>query len=93
MIVGALDCKQQWLILMNLSRKGFIEGILDGMEVPVKLESQAWTVVRAQGRLDTLNRSQRTHRKHPVRAPGLPDTECLSSHIISGCDVVASLLV
>lgn len=31
-IVRALDCKQQGLSLMNLSRKGFSEGILESME-------------------------------------------------------------
>ena len=55
---------------MNLSRTGFTEGVLHSPEVPVKLESQAWAVVKDEGKLDTQNRSQRAHREHPTGPQG-----------------------
>lgn len=43
---------------MDLSRTGFTEGILHSPEVPVKLESEAWLVVKDEEKLDTQDRSQ-----------------------------------
>lgn len=77
---------------MNLSRTGFTEGILHSPEVPVKLESQAWAVVKDKGKLDTQNRSQRARREHPTGPQG-PWTLHAASHTVPiplGC-LVAGL--
>ena len=78
---------------MNLSRTGFTEGVLHSPEVPVKLESQAWVVVKDEGKLDTQNRSQRAHREHPTGPQG-PWALHAASHTVPiplGCCVVGRL--